>query len=527
MRRIDGLDRVGIVADPTHGRGQAGTGAEPFLIRVPRRFAFVAAIGVALLLHLPALPSRLWGAIGLYMLLQPDGAADEEDEIIVPIDLDLLHDSTNTPETKPPSEAPPPEPPAEDKAAAEASAKPPKPKDPGDAGSPDAHISEAGIDADKPDAPVDAPFDALADAPADAPVDAPADAPADVSAGDSAVAQGTPPDASGGLLPLPFGVDASVVDAPVEVAALDAGADAAVVASVDGGAPVVRDPLSQAGSPSQLAGKDPNIQILIAGDRLRTHPLSEAFGKVLRAIPEWKDFFGTTNIDPIKDFDHMLLAGPKFKDDSSKVVAIMDYNRPDGEMKSAVNQIVTNAKGEWLKDAPVQAAQAKTNKADRIFALLPEKNLIVVLPAKEKDQLKKLKSLKSFNKSSPVGIALSMVNPARPFSKIFKLPDSLKWLRLALIPTSDGGADVTIETLDSAASDDVKTHAKDLTTAYDLARATARIEVATMQIEFLPKAVFVADGNLIRTSTHFTRSQLMAIIVAAREDFEERAQKRN
>ncbi len=417
------------MADPTHGRGLADTGAEPFLTRAPRRFALVIAIAVAAFLHLPLLPSRLWGALGLYMLLQSDGAADEDDEVIIPIDLDLLKDPTKAAETPPPSEPPPPEPPPADKAEPEASAKPPKPKPqaPNDAGIVDAQTPEAGplADADALDAPSDAPLDAPSDAPLDAPVDA--------AEGDAHLAQGTPADASIGLIPLPFSADANVPDAPAEVAALDAGSDAAVVASTDAGAPAVRDPLSQAGSPSQLAGKDPNIQILIASDRLRSHPLAESFGKVLRAIPEWKDFFGTTTVDPIKDFDHMLLAGPKFKDDSSNVVAIMDYNRPDGEMKNAVNVIVTTAKGEWIKDAPVQAAQAKTNKADRIFAFLPEKNLIVVLPAQEKDQLKKLKSLKPFNKSSPVGIALSMVNPARPFSKFLKLPDTLKWLRLAVM----------------------------------------------------------------------------------------------
>jgi hypothetical protein len=334
-------------------------------------------------------------------------------------------------------------------------------------------------------------------------------------------------DAGDSILPL---LEADAGTKPPEDAGADAAEDAGVdaglvVASADAGAPKVREPLSQAGGPSQIAGKDPNVQILLAGDKLRSHPLGEGFGAILRSIPEWKGFFQDTSIDPIKDMDHMLLAGPRFRGDSSNVVAVMDYNRSDADMRTAVEGIVTRAKGEWLKDTPVPAARAKADRAERIFALIPEKNLLVILPAKEKDQLQKLKGLKAFNKSSPVAIVISMVTPSRPFKGVFKLPESLKWLRIGVTPTSDGGADLSIEAADASPEEAVK-HAEELTTALELVRATYRFEnplpFGPKTIDVIDKTVFTADGALIRAGVHMSMRQLKGIMVFVQKSFEER-----
>ena len=430
-----------------------------------------------------------------------------DDEVIIPIDLDLMKDD--------PSKAgvvdPPPEAPEEPPPAAEATAtaaKPPKPKpDVADAGA-DAAL-DASADAEA-DAEADASADAAADAAADAGADAAADAGADASTGVPIVPADAGPDPDAG-----------------PIAALDAGPDAGLVASSsDAGVPIVKEPLSQAGGPSQLAGKDPNVQILIAGDRIRSHALGRGFGRILRSIPEWKGFFQDTNIDPINDLDHMLLAGPRFKGDSSQVVAVMDYNRSDKDIRDAVDGIVTRANGTWIKDAPVPAARAKADKAERIFALVPEKNLLVILPGKEEAQLKKLKALKSFSKSSPVAIVISMVTPSRPFKGILPLPESFKWLRMGVTPTKEG-ATVSLEAAD-ASPEEARRHAQDMTAAVELLRGQLRFDnplpFGPRTIEAFEKIEFVADGNLVRAEVKLSMAQLTAIMALAERSFQDRAQ---
>ncbi len=472
------------------------------------------------MLHAPMIPSRLW--TGLQLLLMMQGSDDEEagdDEVIIPIDLDLMKDDpSKAGVVDPPPEAPPEELPPSAEATATA-AKPTKPK-------PD--VADAGVDA-AVDASADAEADASADASADAEADASADAAVDAGldaaadAGADAEPQAGIPD--GGALPIDP-ADAGPDAGPI--AALDAGADGGpdaglVASSSDAGAPTVKEPLSQAGGPSQLAGKDPNVQILIAGDRIRSHALGRGFGNILRSIPEWQDFFQNTNIDPIKDLDHMLLAGPRFKGDSSQVVAVMDYNRPDKDIRDAVDGIVTRANGTWIKDAPVPAARAKAQKADRIFALVPEKNLLVILPGKEEGQLKKLKALKAFSKSSPVAIVISMVTPSRPFKGILPIPESFKWLRMGVTPTKEG-ATVSLEAAD-ASPEEARKNAQLLTAAVDLVRRIENpIPFGPKTIEAFNKVEFVADGNLVRAEVKLSMAQLTAIMALAERSFQGRGQ---
>ena len=76
------------------------------------------------------------------------------------------------------------------------------------------------------------------------------------------------------------------------------------------------------------------------------------------------------------------------------MVAVMDFNVPDAKIKSAVDIIVNSVNGEWLDDTPVPTARAKVGGGDRLFAIVPGKRLLVVLPFEAKDQLEGLKKTK-------------------------------------------------------------------------------------------------------------------------------------
>ncbi|MCK6590813.1 MAG: hypothetical protein L6Q76_24900, partial [Polyangiaceae bacterium] len=169
---------------------------------------------------------------------------------------------------------------------------------------------------------------------------------------------------------------------------------------------------------------------------------------------------------------------------------------------------------------------AKADKAERIFALVPEKNLLVILPAKEEAQLKKLKAMKAFSKSSPVAIVISMVTPSRPFKGILPVPETFKWLRMGVTPTGEG-ATVSLEAAD-ASPEEARRHAQDLTAQVELLRGQLRFEnplpFGPKTIEAFDKIEFVADGNLVRAELKLSMRQLKAIMKFAEQSFQERAQ---
>jgi hypothetical protein len=410
---------------------------------LPRR-AFAIAVTVAFILHLPFLPSNL----GAWLQRVLQGSATDYDDrdasAIIPIDLDLMNEEPSP--TAVGTEAPPPksDPPA------------PAPAATGDGTT----IVDAGA---PPPAPVDA-----GDADAEAPK------------------KKRPPSDAG------IADDAGAVD--------DAGAAPA-------GPPSVRDPIAAAGGAGKISAKDPNVQVLIAGNVIRKHQLGAAFARILVLIPEWHQFFADSPIDPIRDLNHLLITAPRFRGDTSKVVAVMDFNVPEAKIKAAVDAIVNNVNGEWLDDTPVPTAHAKVGGGDRLFAMVPSKRLLVVLPFEAKDQLEGLKKSKGFP-NSKVGIAISMVSPARPFKGLFALPDTLKWLRLAVMPTADGGADVAIEGGD-ASEKDAQKHAPEITKAFDQVRV---VSLVITTLELVDHIDFVAEGASIKGQVHVSDAQLKRVV---------------
>lgn len=343
----------------------------------------------------------------------------------------------------------------------------------------------------------------------------------------SPTAVGAPPSPPAGdpppAAPKVAGDGAMIADAgPIDAGPADAAADAEAprkkrpvsdagpaedAGPADAGAPSLHDPIAAAGGAGKIAAKDSNIQVLIAGNVIRKHQLGASFARILVLIPEWHQFFADSPIDPIRDLNHLLITAPRLRGDSSKLVAVMDFNVPESKIKDAVDLIVTNAGGSWLEDAPVPTARAKVSAGDRLFALVPGKRLLVVLPYEAKDQLEGLKKSKGFP-SSKVGIVISMVTPSRPFRNIFALPDTLKWMRVAVTPTADGGADVAIEGGD-ASEKDAQKHAPEITKAFDSVR-TVNLVVTTLDV--IDHAEFVADGATIKTQVHVSEAQLKRIV---------------
>jgi hypothetical protein len=270
----------------------------------------------------------------------------------------------------------------------------------------------------------------------------------------------------------------------------------------------VQDPTSAAGGAGKIAAKDANVQLLLSGRALRKHPLGSFFSRVLLMVPEWHQFFADTPVDPIRDFDHLLITAPRLKGDSGKMVAILAHNLPEDAIHAAVGAVIHRTGGVWLEDAPVTAARARIAGAPRIVALLPQKRLLVILPGDAQDQLEKLKKAKGFRNSAE-GLVVSLLTPARPFKEFFPMPDSLAWMRIALTPTPDGGLDLAIDAGDASA-EEAPRHAEQLTRELDRRRRVDVLGLTT--VEILGPVTFTAEGKEIRARTHVTAGQLGQIM---------------
>lgn len=284
--------------------------------------------------------------------------------------------------------------------------------------------------------------------------------------------------------------------------------------------PTLKDPLAVAGGPGKIGPKDAFVQVLFNGNRLRGNTAGAALGGVLTALPEWKSFFDGTTIDPIDDAEHLLIAGPQFRR-SKDVVVWMQYRVPEAEMKAAIDTLVKRTKGgKWLDDAPIPAAIAKAHQYKRIFALVPNKKLLVILPVSAKDQLAKAKTVRPFNATSRSGIVISLATPRNAFAgyeEVIDVPKTYKWLRMVVTPLAGGGADVALEIADASPADAAK-HGPELEKQLSQVRTLAKL-ATVIGADVLPPMSVVVDRDILRVNATVSQKGLNHILNLARTHF--------
>lgn len=286
------------------------------------------------------------------------------------------------------------------------------------------------------------------------------------------------------------------------------------------GAQTLKDPLAVAGGPGKFAVKNPHVQVLFNGSRLRGNTAGSALGGVLTSLPEWKSFFDGTGLDPIADTEHLLIAGPQLRR-SKDVVVWMQYRGSEGDMRAAVDKLVKRTKGgKWIEDAPVPAAIAGAHGARRVFALVPGKKLLVILPYAARGDLAKVKGVKPFNQTSKAGIVIALATPRNAFAgyeDVIDVPKTFKWMRLVVTPRQDGGADVALEIGDAseeAAAKDAPLLEKQLSQVRTLAAIATLVGA-----EVLPPMKVEIDHDVLRVNATVSQKGLKHVLNLARAHF--------
>lgn len=278
----------------------------------------------------------------------------------------------------------------------------------------------------------------------------------------------------------------------------DAAADARPFAPVG-------DPVALAGQAGRIAGV-PNVSLIFYPEKIRQHPLGKQFGPILARIPQWRSFFGGTQIDPIQDADRILLAGPQFRD-SSRMVAVIRFRGLDARIRSAVRVVVDRSgdRGGWL-DAGAFAARAFADRADRVI-VMPAPSILAVVPPDGLDQALRVRSIPAGKRNQIlVGYMRTPRNAFRGFP--IDIPATLDGLRFSIDVTADGGADVRIDVKDK----DAATASADATRlAEDLDRVSF-VSLAFSRLRLFDPVSLRAEGDRIRGEAHLTEQQLKTIL---------------
>ncbi|MEZ4294944.1 MAG: hypothetical protein R3B70_08195 [Polyangiaceae bacterium] len=286
------------------------------------------------------------------------------------------------------------------------------------------------------------------------------------------------------------------------------------------GTPTTKDPLAIAGGPAKIGPKAAHVQVLFNGNRLRDNSAGANLGGVLTALPEWKSFFDGTGIDPIKDTEHLLIAGPQLRR-SREVVVWMQYRVPEKDMRAAIDTLVKRTRrGRWIEDAPVPAAVAAAHGHRRIFALVPNKKLLVILPLTARKDLERVKSVGAFNQTSKAGIVISLSPPQNAFAgfeDVVEIPKTFKWMRMVVTPLKSGDADVTLEIGDASAED---AHKNASLVEKQLSQVRTLAKLATLiGAEVLPPMKVETDNDILRVKATVSRKGLTHILNLARAHF--------
>lgn len=426
------------------------------------RIALAIAMVLSIVLHIALSP--------LHFLPDPTGLEfkDPEGELSIPIDLL----GEEAPPEPPPAPAPIPETndPNGDALRKADAAPPPKPKD---ASVPDAEPLA-----------IDAGVVALAEG--GAPVDA----------GKSRSDAG------------PDDADAAVEDGGGLVAIADAGGDAEPSAATG-----PRDPAAMFGMKSVVNTGPQNVTLGVNTALIRKHPVGSRMGPILQSIPQWRDFLkgSQATVEPIRDVDWILIYGPSLRHTDRDAV-LLRYNAPDEAVDHAVAAIARayDRGGPFDAGVPgVSASRGHADNAERIFLRPRSKLLVIVPPAHAREAATRYKNEMPRGPSATEAMRLIVKNPSNQVSiPGLKFKDSLKEIRLWIIPRSDGGADIHAEgdcTDEPAAADTA-----DAMT--DLLRSQNSIGVRLATRGLLNNAKVEAVGTRVKLDITASQEQLEAIL---------------
>ncbi len=279
------------------------------------------------------------------------------------------------------------------------------------------------------------------------------------------------------------------------------------------------DPVARAGLAGKAVDSNANVRILLHMSAVREHPLGTRIGGLLERAPQWSDFFGAAGVDPVRDVDHVLVAGPQLRD-SSNVVAVVQHRLDQAAVTAAFERMVARG-GEWIDHKP-DIVKARADRAERLF-VAPSSHIVAVVPSSAEKSARALSKNVRFSAATG-GVALEayVVTPWRVARGTgIKIPESLRWVRIEVSPEVGGGALIRIEAEDGspeqAAEDAPKLEkmvraASTLDLGGGMLGGLASLAFGSSKQKFIEKIEFSSKDKMVLGSLVITKKQLATLL---------------
>ena len=140
--------------------------------------------------------------------------------------------------------------------------------------------------------------------------------------------------------------------------------------------------LAAAGDVAKLAPKGSQLALRLDLDRLRTHPLADEAGELLRALPDVRALLDGSGVDPLRDLSRLFLASPDLR--RQHVVMAGRYTGDEGVARAAVARLAEH-KGMpavWRTQRGIATAPwHNADETERVVALLAPSVFAITRPA--------------------------------------------------------------------------------------------------------------------------------------------------
>jgi len=202
-----------------------------------------------------------------------------------------------------------------------------------------------------------------------------------------------------------------------------------------------------------------NLRVLLHNEAIRRHALGARMDPLLSSVTAWRSLFSATSINPVRDVDRMLILGSQLGD-LRNMTLVMELNLPDGQLRSAVDRLVSlDPEGTWT-EATVPVASAHADGEERIFVLPSSRTLLVAPPASRAAAEKFSSNSRLAGPREQELASLFLATPWRALAVAgITIPKSILWARLRLTPTDSGGAVIHLvaqDETDAAAKADIE-----------------------------------------------------------------------
>jgi hypothetical protein len=274
-----------------------------------------------------------------------------------------------------------------------------------------------------------------------------------------------------------------------------------------------------AGAARSVVDSNANVSVNVSTEKLRSHKLGARVGALLGSVHQWRDFFGPTGIDPVRDTDAIWIWGPQFRR-SAEVAAIVQHRLGGQRMRAALDRLVqSDPEGAWA-DAGVPVAMAHADGSARLF-VMPSPSIVVLSTEALRPSAQRLR-LRRLPEIAGAAVAIVRVKtPWRAFKGInFRVPHSIAWARASVEPTADGGALINIEAEDESV-EAARSNADDLgravTAATQLDLGFIGEVLGARVKRFVQSVHFESKGTRIYGQISLTEAQIVDILSFARE----------